>query len=66
MMSFCELEERGISGPGLVSMLPTIEMNVNMKRRNSAFTFGFKFWRQRSAAKRNEQHRLVKNMSLHE
>jgi hypothetical protein len=39
--------------PGLVSTLPTISMNVNMKRRNTAFTFGFKLWRQRSAAKRN-------------
>jgi hypothetical protein len=41
MMSFCELEERGIWGPGLVSMLPTIKMNVNMKRRNSAFVARF-------------------------
>jgi len=64
-MSFCELEELGISGTGLVSTLSTISMNVNTKR-NTAFTFGFKLWRQRSEAKRNEQRRLVKNMSLYE
>jgi hypothetical protein len=56
-MTFCEPEELGPWGPVLVSTLPTISMNVNMKRRNTAFTFGFKLWRQRSAAKRNEQRR---------
>jgi hypothetical protein len=65
-MTFCELEELGPWGPGLVSTLPTISMNVNRKRRNTAFTFGFKLWRQRSAVKRNEQCRLVKNISLYE
>jgi hypothetical protein len=41
-MIFCELEELGPWGPVLVSTLPTISMNVNMKRRNTAFIFGFK------------------------
>ena len=65
-MTFCEPEELGPWGPGLISTLPTISMNVNTKRRNTTFIFRLKLCRQRSAAKRNEQRRLVKHISLYE
>lgn len=63
---FSELDELDLSRSGLVSMLPTISMKFNTKRRNTAFTFGFKLCRQSRAAKRNEQRWLVNSISVYE